>query len=80
MQELQKQLLEMTLKVHPQAMYPAAMCALADLREVLSVLQLPIETALFSLEKWLRRAHLFFGRANPQDVVSAVGFFIRQYV
>ena len=34
MQELQKQLLELLLKEVPEAMYPAAMCALADLREV----------------------------------------------
>ena len=33
-QELQKQLLELVLKQVPEAMYPAAMCALADLREV----------------------------------------------
>lgn len=33
-QELQKQLLELVLKKFPEAMYPAAMCALADLKEV----------------------------------------------
>ena len=34
MQELQKQLLGLVQESFPEAMYPAAMCALADLREV----------------------------------------------
>lgn len=34
MQELQKQLLGLVQEDFPQAMYPAAMCALGDLREV----------------------------------------------
>ena len=34
MQELQKQLLGLVQEAFPEAMYPAAMCALADLREV----------------------------------------------
>ena len=34
-QAIQKQLLELLYNDHPEAMYPAAICALADLREVL---------------------------------------------